>query len=128
MKLFREKTTLEDTQCREVIKSLCNWPIVSMKTLQLVNELGSSINIGDEREVEVLAEGVYKLRLVLERSGPAKHNSAMHLPQWAKPKQAGWIIVVGDTTSDRILNTTSVIGSHSVRSTAKLDLRMPATR
>ncbi|CAP24998.1 Protein CBG04254 [Caenorhabditis briggsae] len=52
----------------------------------------------------------------------------MHLPQWPKPKQAGWIIIVGREFNDQILNTTTVVGSHSTRSTAKLDIRIPAAK
>ncbi|CAI2335143.1 unnamed protein product [Caenorhabditis sp. 36 PRJEB53466] len=128
MKLLREKTTLDDLQCKEVLKAVCNWPIVSLKTLQLLDEKGNSVSVRDEQEIQVTAGEVYKLRVVMERSGPAKNNSSMYLPQWAKSKQAGWIILVGDTSSDRILNTTSVVGSHSTRTTAKLDVRMPSAR
>lgn len=72
MKLFRECTTLDEMQSRDVLKALCNWPIVSMKTIQLVDSKGNTVSVGDEKEVAVAAGEVYKLRVVMERSGPSK--------------------------------------------------------
>lgn len=128
-KLFRECTKLDEAQSREVLKALCNWPIINMKIMQLVDSRGNCVDIDETKKpVKVTAGEVYKLRIVMERVGPGKNNSSMHLPQWPKPKQAGWIIVVGNVSADMILNTTTVTGSHSTRSTAKLDIRAPATK
>ncbi|EGT45065.1 hypothetical protein CAEBREN_32115, partial [Caenorhabditis brenneri] len=127
LKLFRECTTLDETHSKEVLKYLCHWPIINMKTMQLVDTKGNVEDIDESKEMKVIAGEVYKLRIVIERVGPARNNSSMYLPQWTKPKQAGWIVIVGREFNDQILNTTSVIGSHSTRVTAKLDIRIPAT-
>ena len=37
-------------------------------------------------------------------------------------------MIVGREFNDQIVNTTSVMGSHSTRSTAKLDIRVPAAK
>ncbi|EFP09045.1 hypothetical protein CRE_22485 [Caenorhabditis remanei] len=129
MKLLRESTRLDESQMKEVLKSLCHWPIVQIKSMDLVDSDGKFCqDVSGEKEVKVTAGEVYKMRIVLERCGPARNNSSMHLPQWSKPKQAGWIVIVGREFNDQIVNTTSVMGSHSTRSTAKLDIRVPAAK
>uniref|UniRef100_A0A1I7UX85 SEC63 domain-containing protein n=2 Tax=Caenorhabditis tropicalis TaxID=1561998 RepID=A0A1I7UX85_9PELO len=99
-----------------------------MNQMQIVDSEGRIQDLADEKCVKVVAGEVYKLRIVMERIGPARNNSSMHLPQWSKPKQAGWIIIVGREFNDQILNTTSVTGSHSTRTTAKMDIRIPTAK
>ncbi|CAB3404822.1 unnamed protein product [Caenorhabditis bovis] len=130
--LFYENTTLDETQTMETLKAICSWPIVSINIVQFMDSSGTVLaNVdldGKCSPIRVKSAQNYRVRIVVERHGPFRNSSAMHLPQWGKPKQAGWILCIGDVQRNMLLSSTSLMGSNSTRSTAKMELRIPEKR
>ncbi|KAH7695135.1 Type III restriction enzymeres subunit family protein [Aphelenchoides avenae] len=53
--------------------------------------------------IPVKASSEYKLRVRLELSGPNWANTQAYAPKYPKEKTAGWIILLGDKASGKVL-------------------------
>ena len=63
MKLLRESTRLDETQMKEVLKSLGHWPIIQMKSMDLVDSDGKFCqDVSGEKEVKVRSKKARRRR------------------------------------------------------------------
>ncbi|CAI5440695.1 unnamed protein product [Caenorhabditis angaria] len=101
-KLLDKFTNLEEAQKDETIKAISNWPILDVLQLHVTGSRGEMIIDLKKKDpsIKVRSGEVYRFRLRMKSSSTT--TSAI-LPNWPKNKEAGWIVLLGDATNDRIL-------------------------
>ncbi|VDO39804.1 unnamed protein product [Haemonchus placei] len=103
-----EKTTLQETEIKEVVRALCRWPILSVSYLRLSRN-AEEVCIDDEW-LQLERNTRYKLHF--------QFDTDAYLTQWSKEKTAGWIIVLGEKDNDRMISLhhlTAIQNGRSVR-------------
>ncbi|XGW28221.1 hypothetical protein V3C99_008208 [Haemonchus contortus] len=97
-----EKTTLQETEIKQVIRALCRWPILSVSCLRLSRN-AKEVCIDDEW-LQLERSTRYKLHFQVNMLGPGRFDTDAYLTQWSKEKTAGWIIVFGEKDNDRMIS------------------------
>uniref|UniRef100_A0A914CEE6 Activating signal cointegrator 1 complex subunit 3 n=1 Tax=Acrobeloides nanus TaxID=290746 RepID=A0A914CEE6_9BILA len=114
VKDIMDKTILDDHEAKEVVTALMKWPIIRVREAHFLYQLDDCpIDLGlfDERTADWIPLNTsthYKLRLRLESLGPYRMNSEAYCPKFPKEKTAGWIVLMGEKKTNKIMGFTKI--------------------
>ncbi|WKY06658.1 hypothetical protein Q1695_006668 [Nippostrongylus brasiliensis] len=124
-KTFLDNTTLEETEIKQVVRALCRWPILSVDGILLVKG-AKEMRVGDDW-LQLERNTRYKLQFQFNMLGPNRFNTEAFLPQWSKEKTAGWIVIVGEKDTDKLITISHVPAVQGDR-TVRIDFVAPDKR
>jgi hypothetical protein len=114
----------------QVVTALMKWPIIRVREAHFLYQLDDCpIDLGlfDERTADWIPLNTsthYKLRLRLESLGPYRMNSEAYCPKFPKEKTAGWVVLMGEKKTNKIMGFTKIppiCGKKEIR----LDFKTP---
>ncbi|KIH52846.1 Sec63 domain protein, partial [Ancylostoma duodenale] len=117
-----ESTTLDEMEIREVIRALCRWPILSIGGLRLSK--GTTELRVDDDWIQLDHNRHYRLHFHINMLGPNRFNTEAYLTQWSKEKTAGWIVIIGEKDTDRVISISHLNAVQGDRS-ARVDFVTP---
>ncbi|EPB78303.1 DEAD/DEAH box helicase [Ancylostoma ceylanicum] len=120
-----ESTTLDEMEIREVIRALCRWPILSIGALRLSK--GTTDFRVDDDWIQLEHNRHYRLHFHISMLGPNRFNTEAYLTQWSKEKTAGWIVIIGEKDTDRLISISHLSAVQGDRS-ARVDFVTPDKR
>uniref|UniRef100_A0A1I8BS09 Activating signal cointegrator 1 complex subunit 3 n=1 Tax=Meloidogyne hapla TaxID=6305 RepID=A0A1I8BS09_MELHA len=108
------KSILNEKEADELLKALLQWPILSLEQVSLPQRKQRQkvdekliINIGmsekcNNSSFEFCASTNYKLFVSLRLCGPYWFTQNAFCPKFPKKRTAGWILLLGETTNNRL--------------------------